>query len=67
MRQRLPKLDRMAAMPSRIGPSIVAMSVSFSNLHVPRMFSCRTADSAFIHLVEAFLSRQSALRLNLGH
>lgn len=51
VRQRLPRLDRMAAMPSKNDPSIVPMSVSFSDLHVPLMFSRRTAESAFIHLV----------------
>ncbi|AOF98813.1 hypothetical protein BSY18_4126 (plasmid) [Blastomonas sp. RAC04] len=51
MRQRLPRLDRIAAMPSRNEPSIVTMPISFPDLHVPLMFSCRKVDSAFIHLV----------------
>jgi hypothetical protein len=51
MRQRLPRLDRIAAMPSKNDPSMVTMLISFPDLHVLLMFSSRKVDSAFIHSV----------------
>lgn len=53
MRQRLPRLDRIAATPSKNDPSMMTIAISFPFLHVPHLFSCRKGDSAMSVMIEA--------------
>ena len=45
-RQKVPKLESTAAIPSRNDPSMMIIADSFTAANVPQMFSCRKGDSA---------------------
>lgn len=53
IRQRLPRLDKIAAMPSKSDPSMMTIAISFLFLHVLHLFSCRKGDSAVSVMIEA--------------
>jgi len=53
LRLRVPRLDRMAATPSKSDPSMMTIAISFLIPHVPYLFSCRKGDSAVNIQVEA--------------
>lgn len=61
-RQRLPRLDRIAAMPSKSDPSMMTIAISFPFQHVLHLFSCRKGDSAVSIQVEA-ISGTAKLRV----